>query len=139
MLKFMDRFRDIGLLILRLGIGIMFIYRGWPKIDGGAEMWKGIGSAMGNLGINFLPEFWGLMSAFAEFGGGALFALGLFFRPIALLMAFNMAVATVFHFHNGDTLTIASHAIELGIVFVSAFFIGPGKLSVDEIFFSKKK
>jgi putative oxidoreductase len=139
MLKFMDRFRDLGLLILRLGIGLMFIYRGWPKIDGGAEMWKGLGSAMGNLGINFLPEFWGLMSAVTEFGGGALFALGLFFRPVALLMAINMAVATVFHFHNGDNLMTASHAIEMGVVFISVFLIGPGKLSIDEIFFSKKK
>jgi putative oxidoreductase len=139
MLKFMDRFRDLGILILRLGIGAMFIYHGWPKINGGAEMWKGIGAAMGNLGINFLPEFWGLMSAVVEFGGGALFALGLCFRPIALLMAFDMAVATLFHFHNGDSLAIASHAIEMGIVFLGAFFIGPGKLSVDEIFFGKKK
>lgn len=139
MFKISDRFRDLGLLILRLGIGILFVYRGWPKISGGAEMWKGIGGAMGNLGINFLPEFWGLMSAAAEFAGGALFAVGLFFRPVALVMAFNMFVATLFHFHNGDNLLVASHAIELGIVFISMFFIGAGKLSIDEMFFGKKK
>lgn len=140
MLKFMDRFRDLGLLILRLGIGFMFINHGWPKISGGVETWKGLGMTMNNFGIDFLPEVWGFLAAIAEFGGGILFALGMFFRPIALVMAIDMAVAVSFHLMSqGQTFIEAAHPIEIGILFVSAFFIGPGKLSLDALFFNDKK
>ena len=137
-LKFLERYRNLGLLILRAGIGLMFVYRGWPKISGGFELWKGLGSAMGNLGINFIPEFCGFMSAFAEFFGGIMLILGLLFRPAVILLAFNMFVATLFHFNRGDTLAMTSHAIELGVVFVGLIFIGPGKYSLDEIFTKRK-
>ena len=47
-----------------------------------------------------------------------------------------MAVATIMHFHTtpGDFMEkwfVASHAIELGSVFLSLLLIGPGKFSVD--------
>jgi putative oxidoreductase len=93
---------------------------------------------MDNFGISFLPEAWGFLAAIAEFGGGILFALGLFFRPVALIMAINMAVAVSFHLMNqGQSFMQAAHPIEMCIVFISAFFIGSGKLSLDNLFFKK--
>lgn len=127
----LGRFRDLGLLILRAGVGVMFVLHGWPKITGGSEMWTGLGGAMSNLGVTFAHPFWGFMAALAEFGGGILMILGLAFRPAALIMAFNMAVAALFHLNKGDGIQGASHAIELGIVFVSLFILGPGRYSVD--------
>jgi putative oxidoreductase len=38
------------------------------------------------------------------------------------------------HLSKGDGLSVASHAIENGIVFFSLIFIGPGRLSLDEKF-----
>ena len=61
---------DYGLLIIRAGMGILFLIFGWPKIIGGTEMWNGIGGSMANVGIHFAPTFWGFMAAFAEFAGG---------------------------------------------------------------------
>ena len=75
-----------GLLLLRVGIGVSIFFHGLPKITGGPETWTAIGGTMSNLGINFAPTFWGFMAAFAETIGGILFALGLFFRPAALLL-----------------------------------------------------
>jgi len=59
---------DIGMLTLRLGSGLIFIFiHGLGKITGGPEHWAKIGGSMSNIGINFLPEFWGFMAAFSEF------------------------------------------------------------------------
>lgn len=49
--------RDAGILVLRLGFGIMFMFHGFPKILGGTEEWEKAGADMHTLGINFLPVF----------------------------------------------------------------------------------
>jgi putative oxidoreductase len=33
----LDRYRDAGLLVLRIGIGVMFMLHGFPKVMGGPE------------------------------------------------------------------------------------------------------
>ena len=110
--KFLDKYKDEGLLFLRLGLGIMFILHGWPKMLGGPEQWAGLGMAMGNLGIGFAPVFWGFMAAFAELVGGACLILGFMPRIACGLLFITMAVATVFHLKKGDGVMVASHATE---------------------------
>ena len=133
-LKNWDKHRELGILLLRVGIGLMFVYHGWPKISGGTETWVKLGTAMNFLGIGFAPGVWGFMSAATEFFGGILIAIGLLTRPVAMILAFNMAVAVVLKLSTGAGLGGASQAIEVGIVFLSLIFIGPGKYSVDEIY-----
>lgn len=132
--KSLDKHRELGILLLRLGIGLMFVYHGWPKISGGTETWVKLGAAMKFMGIGFAPAFWGFMSAAAEFFGGILIALGLLTRPVAMIMAFNMVVAVVLKFSTGAGMGGASQAIEVGIVFLSLILIGPGRYSVDARF-----
>ncbi|PIP28783.1 DoxX family protein, partial [Candidatus Kuenenbacteria bacterium CG23_combo_of_CG06-09_8_20_14_all_39_39] len=74
-------YADIGLLILRLGLGAMFIVHGWPKISGGAPLWPELGEAVSFCGIKFGFMFWGFMAACSEFFGGIFIALGIVFRP----------------------------------------------------------
>jgi len=130
-LSSLGRYRDLGLLILRLGLGVMFVIHGGPKLMGGVEMWRQVGGAMGNLGITAFPVFWGFMAALAEAGGGVCLILGLAMRPACLFMAFTMAVAATHHFKAGDGLAGASHALELAIVFAALVLIGPGRFSLD--------
>ena len=132
MFNSLDKHRDLGILILRFGIGLMFIFHGWPKISGGTEIWVKLGMAMKFMGIGFAPAFWGFMSASAEFFGGILIAAGLLTRPVAMMLAFNMLVAVVLKFSTGAGLGGASQAIEVGIIFLSLILIGPGKYSIDE-------
>ena len=127
----LTRYREAGLLILRLGIGAMFVFHGVPKLMGGVPMWRGVGGAMGNLGVSAVPAAWGFLAALAEAGGGMCLILGWAFRPACLMMAFTMAVAATHHFKAGDGLGGASHALEAGILFVSLLLIGPGRYSVD--------
>lgn len=133
----LDKYRDIGLLILRVGMGAMFIGHGLPKMLGGKELWGKIGGAMGNIGITFMPEFWGFMASFSELFGGVFLLLGLFFRPATMLLTFTMLIATLMHMKNGDGFNGWSHAFESAIVFFSLIFIGPGIYSLDQKF-SKK-
>lgn len=126
-----------GLLLLRIGIGISFFFHGLPKMMGGVETWTGVGSAMGMLGINFAPAFWGFMAALAETAGGILFAVGLFFRPAALMLVSTMIVALMMHLGMGDPFVKYSHALEALIVFMATFVSGPGKYSLDAQFFPK--
>jgi putative oxidoreductase len=127
----LDKYRELGILLLRLGIGLMFVYHGWPKISGGVETWVKLGAAMKFMGVGFAPAFWGFMSASAEFFGGILIAVGLLTRPVAMMMAFNMVVAVVLKFSTGAGMAGASQAIEVGIVFLSLILIGPGRYSID--------
>jgi len=133
------RLRDVGLLVLRVGIGLMFLHHGWPKISGGAAKWSQLGGAVANLGITFAPTFWGLMAALSEFGGGLCLIAGFKTRIAALFMASTMAVATTMHLSRGDGLSVASHAIEAGIVFLSLVLIGAGKFSLDEALRRKRQ
>ena len=128
----LGKYRNTGLLIIRVGLGIMMVYHGYPKLLGGPEQWEAVGSSMKYLGINFTPAIWGLLAAVTETFGGFLLVIGLAFRPACLLLMLTMAVAATMHLKNGDGLMIASHAIELGIVFLGLALIGPGRYSVDK-------
>lgn len=128
----LGNYKHTGLFILRLGIGIMFMLHGYPKLTGGPEMWEKLGSASSHVGINFYPVFWGFMAAAAEFFGGALMILGFAFRPACIFLFFTMLVAAVTHISKGDGIMGASHAIELGIVFLGLLILGPGKYSIDK-------
>jgi putative oxidoreductase len=123
---------DLGLLVLRLGIGAMFIGHGWPKLAGGAAMWRKVGGAMGHLGIDVWPTMWGLLAAMSETLGGLLFAIGFLFRPATAMLLATMAVASTTHLAKGDGIMGASHAIEAGIVFAAMLLVGPGRFALDE-------
>ena len=132
-----DRSLQRGLLLLRLGFGIMFLLHGAPKLFGGPEIWGKIGTAIGHLGIHTFPVFWGLMAACSEFLGSVCLIFGLWFRPACVFMACTMAVATATHLANGDPFAVFSHPIEAAIVFLSLLVTGPGSYSIERAFFSR--
>lgn len=127
----LGKYRDFGLLALRLGLGTAFVLYGYPKMFGGPEMWTQLGGAMANFKMNFFPVGWGFAAALAEFGGGILVILGLFFRPAVLMMLATMTVATATHIAKGDPVTTVLSPLVLAFVFFSLLFDGPGKYSVD--------
>lgn len=128
----LSKYKNTGLLIIRVGLGIMFIFHGYPKLLGGPDKWAAIGDATKHLGINFFPVGWGLMAAVTETFGGFLILVGLAFRPTTILLSFVMLVAAIMHLKTGGGLKAASHAIEIAIVFIGLTFIGPGKYSADK-------
>jgi len=127
---------DLALLLLRLLVGASLVaFHGWAKITGGPERWEGIGGAMGNLGITFLPVVWGFLAAFSESVAAALVALGILARPAAAMVAFTMLVAAVHHLslpagEPGSGWKAASHALELCTVYTALLITGPGRYRV---------
>lgn len=130
---------NLALTFMRIGIGIIMILHGWPKITGGIETWKFLGSAMGNLGIHFLPVMWGFLAACTEFFGGIALTLGLGTRIAAIFLTIMMLVALVMHIKKGDPFTIYSHALALIVIFITFTFIGSGKYSLDNYILNKTK
>jgi putative oxidoreductase len=126
-----NRYRDTGIMLLRLGFGIMFMFHGFPKIYKGVDTWTEIGSNMRYLGIYFWPAFWGFLSAFTEFAGGILLIMGLFTRGVAAFLLINMTVASISMYSKNHDFMSAAHPIEDGIVFLSLVFIGGGRFSID--------
>jgi putative oxidoreductase len=129
----LTKFRDWGLLFLRVALGSFYLYvHGWHKLAGGIHQWREIGLAVHYVGIRFAPVFWGLMAALSETLGCVLFILGFLFRVACLLLLITLTVASAMHLGKNQGLDTASHAIELAILFFSLLFIGPGKYSLDK-------
>lgn len=133
LLKFLAKYRDIGLLILRLGVGAAFIIHGLPKLTGGVKTWTGLGQSMSHIGIDFAPAFWGFMAAVTEGIGGVLLILGAFYRPICVMLAFTMTMATLtLALPKNRDFKLYSHPLKMAFVFVGLACIGPGRFSVDK-------
>jgi len=131
-LTWLSKYRDAGILFLRIGLGAAFILHGWPKIEGGPETWIKIGSAMKFIGVDFLPVFWGFMAAISETLGGVLIILGFLFRPAAFLLTFTMTIAAVMLYHTtGANFTEWSRPAEMAVIFFSLILIGAGRFSID--------
>jgi putative oxidoreductase len=129
----MDRYRDLGLLILRLGFGLAFVwYHGYPKLIGGPAVWERIGDAVSSIGITFGHPVWGLAAALSEGLGGLLFAAGLLFRPVCLAMLGVMVMATVEQF--GRDMPQPEHALKNAFVLAGMFLVGPGRYTAGALF-----
>src|SRR5213593_4581126 len=94
---------DIGMLIVRLVVGALFIGHGTQKLFGwfGGHGLKGTGGFFASLG--FRPgRFWAFTGGFSEAVGGLLLALGLITPLGAAMIVGMMTSATlVAHLKNG--------------------------------------
>jgi putative oxidoreductase len=127
----LGNYKNTGLFITRVGLGVMFVMHGYPKLLGGPDSWQQLGEATKYIGIHFLPAFWGFMAACTETFGGFLLVIGLAFRPVCALLLCTLIVATAMHLKTGQGLEQAAHAIEDAVVFAGLIFVGPGRYSVD--------
>lgn len=125
------KYRNIGLLLLRIGLGIAFIFHGLPKMLGGPEVWAQYGTAVEYLGITTAPMFFGFLAAVTELFGGILLILGLFYRPALIMLTITMLVAMIAKIGQGAAYPEMAHPMKMAIVFFSMLFIGPGKHSLD--------
>jgi putative oxidoreductase len=132
-LRFLDSFRPVGLLALRIALGIIFIAHGYPKLAhlrGGAQM-------QSFFVEHGLPGYFVYIAGVIETFGGALLLLGLFTRAAALLLAMEMCVA-IWKVHSGHGY-LAVHDYEFPLTLAAACFalatVGAGMISVDQFLF----
>jgi putative oxidoreductase len=128
---------DLGLLVLRLVVGLTLAAHGTQKLFGwfGGYGLAGTGGFMEQLG--FLPgKRSALMAGLAETGGGLLLALGAATPLAAALIIGVMLVAIVsvhvpkgFFNHNGGY----EFPLVLAVAALTVVLTGPGRISVDAL------
>lgn len=117
---------------MRFCVGAMLVPHGYAKLfHGGAA-----GLAAGYFTKWGLPAplAWGYWIALLEFGGGILLAVGLLTRPVAFLIAFEMAVAVIaVHLPNGFFWTGRGYEYPLlwGLLALAIAIRGGDRLSLD--------
>lgn len=129
----------IGVLILRLAVGLSFMAHGAQKLFGwfGGYGPKGTGGWMESLGMK-PGVLMAVMAGTAELLGGLLFAAG-FLTPLgAALIAITMIMAVVtVHGKNGYWSTANGYEYNLLLiaVAVSVALTGAGDYSLDALLF----
>jgi putative oxidoreductase len=126
---------DFAMLVLRVGVGAIFVSHGLQKAFGWWEGpgWAGWLGAMSYLGIR-PPLFWASISLVAELGGGLALIAGLLV-PLAGagLVAQTIVLTKKVHWPNG--WWSSKGGLEFPIAFgVGAFAVqvlGPGAWSLD--------
>ncbi len=129
---------DIGLLLLRLTIGLTLAAHGSQKLFGwfGGHGLEGTAKALETLG--FYPgRRHALMAGLVETGGGVLLALG-FLTPAAAAVVFSVMFVAGVSAHLKQGFFAMSGGYEytlvLGVAGLTVAFTGPGALSLDALF-----
>jgi putative oxidoreductase len=90
---------DLGLLLVRVALGVVFVMHGWQKVTTIGH--AGFAGFLASMGVPFPAAFAAIVIA-VELGGGIAMLAGLLARPAGLLLAVNMVVAgTMVHLKNG--------------------------------------
>jgi len=122
-----DQNKDVALLLLRIGVGIIFIYAGWGKLTG-IENVQGF---FGNIGIP-LPGLMAWVVAIVEFVGGIMVLAGAYIRIPAILLAIIMVVA-ILTTKLGEPFPAYRVDLLLLLMSASLALMGPGSYSVDDL------
>ncbi len=129
-----------ALLLIRLFLGFGLAAHGFWKFIGEHGI-PGYAEFLNSLGVP-RPKTAACFSAATELMGGLFVGVGLWMRPAALLLAFNMFVAAWTAHRSSYFITNdppgMEYALNLGVVFLALVLMGPGKYSIDVRFFSRR-
>ena len=134
-MQFLEKFKPLGLLVLRVALGASFLFHGYPKLSNPAHALKLF------PGYGF-PSYFAYISGILEVFGGGLLIVGLLTRGAALLLAIEMG------FVLGRT-TIPSVGIYafgryefpllLGAMALALVTTGAGAISIDALTFESQR
>lgn len=137
----LTRYAPVALAVLRIVVALLFIEHGTQKLFGFPAMQSfgpppdaagdaGAGPAGGGMMMTLM-----LVAGWLELVGGLAILVGLFTRPVAFILAGQMAVAYwLAHFAMGGFFPVnngGEPAIMFCFVFLYLVFAGPGALSID--------
>ena len=123
---------ELGLAILRIVLGVIFIAHGWPKI-GNIEGTVGF---LESLSVP-LPVVMAWLLAGLEFGGGLLLIAGFLVTPVSVLLTVQMLAGIILvHASNGFyVIDRGTGGIEFNLIVAASammlVFGGPGLAALD--------
>jgi putative oxidoreductase len=128
---------DVGLLVLRLVLGVIFIGHGAQKLFGsfGGPHISGFAKMLEQLGVRPARPM-AILAGLAEFVGGILMMLG-FLTPlaaVALIVVMIVAILTV-HLRNGFFKTNGGYEFNLALAGMALVLLiaGAGGYSIDSV------
>ena len=125
--------KNLALLLLRIGVGVIFIVAGWGKLTG----IENIQGFFGDIGIP-LPGIMAWVVAVVEFVGGIMVLVGYKVEIPAILLAFIMVVA-IFTTKLGGDGGFSAMRLDLMLLLTSLALsiMGSGSYSLDSALGSK--
>lgn len=119
--------KNLALLLLRVGVGVIFIVAGWEKLTG----IENVQAFFGNVGIP-LAGFMAWVVALVEFIGGIMVLVGYKVELPSLLLAFIMVVA-IFTVKLGGDGGFSGMRIDIMLLLTSLAIaiMGSGEYSLD--------
>jgi putative oxidoreductase len=128
----LEKLKPLALLLLRLALGIIFIFHGYPKLFTHTRESMQMFEHMG------FPGYFVYVAGALEFFGGIVLIPGLFTRIAGLLLAGEMAIAVWrVHLPQGPIAMVKNYEFPL-LLAVAAFTlatVGAGLISLDQAIF----
>lgn len=132
----LEKLKPVALLLLRVALGVIFVYHGYPKLFTHTRQ-----TMDGFVHMGF-PGYFAYIAGAIEFFGGCLLIAGLFTRIAGLLLAGEMAVALIqVHKILSDPRAVHNYEFPLTLA-VGAFALaslGAGVVSLDYALFRGKR
>jgi putative oxidoreductase len=124
----LEKLKPLALLLLRVGLGVIFVFHGYPKLFTHTRDTIGLFVHMG------FPGYFAYLAGVIEFFGGWMLIVGLFTRVAGLLLFLEMAVALVkVHQLFANPMAVENYQFPLAMA-VGSFAlaaVGGGLLSLD--------
>jgi putative oxidoreductase len=131
-MQIIEKLKPLALLLLRAGLGVVFIFHGYPKLFTHTHEMMGFFEKMG------FPGFFVYVAGVLEFFGGIVLILGLFTRIAAFLLAGEMVVAVLkVHLPQGAITDVKNyeHPMTLAVACFALATIGAGMISLDRLIY----
>lgn len=122
-------FKDLGLLVMRLGFGFYMLFgHGWPKLM--MAMGDGPVQFADPIGLGVTASLYAAI--FAEFLCSLLIIVGFQTRIAASVLAFTMLVAALI-VHAADPMAKKELAFVYAFYYIGLMGTGPGRFSLDHL------
>jgi len=129
---------DLGLFIVRISVGLVFLYAGYSKFMAGENTLNAIGANIKYLGLdvgtnNLSTLFFGVLAAAVEAAGGLMLVIGFFTRISSFLLVITMLVATLLKLDTSvPELAEFGFPMIMGLVCLGLLFTGPGRYALQK-------
>ena len=125
------KYQDVALLILRLALGIIFVFHGYGKLFGSNPGMTVFTAMVGGM-LGFpMAGFFAFAAAFSEFFGGIAMLLGVFTKYASVLIGIVMIVALAgvkaFKLPAGDV------DLSLFAITIAVYILGPGEYTIRKL------
>ena len=125
--------QDVTILLFRVFAGLMMLPYGFGKIENYDTL--KVDFFGDPIGIGILPSL--ILTIFAQVVCAFSLTIGLFSRSAAFVLAFNMLVATKYHWN--DDFAVLSLPLLFFSMYTVLLLLGGGKYSIDSLLFNRNK